>query len=83
MSVSPSNQTPPDDFSAVEWVLIVSMSAVLALLIFAVMAVVTLLSGTGILLALPFFLLDERRHRRSFCHPLWDSDLDSPSGPKT
>jgi hypothetical protein len=81
MSVSPNDQPPPADFSAVEWVLIVITSAVLALLIVVVMAVATLLSVTGFLLASPFFLLDERRHRRSFGHPLWDASLDSPHEP--
>jgi hypothetical protein len=88
--VSPNDQPPPDHFSAVEWVLIASTSAILAVLIFVVMAVVTLLSVTAFLLACPFFLFDERRRRRSFGHPLWDSDLDlapeadidSEAGPK-
>lgn len=76
MPVSPSDQPPPAEFSAVEWVLIAITSAVLAFLIFVVMAIATLLSGTAFLLALPFFFLDERRRRRSFGHPLWDSCLD-------
>lgn len=79
--MSPSDEPPPADFSPVEWVLIVCMSAVVALLLFAVMAVVTLLSGTAFLLACPFFLLDERRRRRSCGHPLWDSGLDLAAEP--
>jgi hypothetical protein len=51
MPMSSSVQPPPDHFGAVEWVLIVSTSAVLALLIFAVMAVATLVSVTAFVLA--------------------------------
>jgi hypothetical protein len=81
MPVSRRDQPPPDDFSAVEWVVIGSVAAVLARMIFAVMAVVVALSVTAFLLALPFFLLDERRRRKSFGHPLWDSDVDLDSEP--
>jgi hypothetical protein len=57
------------------------VAAVLALLILAVMAVVALVSVPAFLLALPFFLLDERRHRRTMGRPLWDSCLDGPHEP--
>lgn len=77
MPVSPIDQPPLDDIGDVDFAVIVGLATVLAPLIYVSMAVVALGSVTAFVLALPFFLFDERRHRRTMDHPLWDSGLDS------